>query len=400
MTIDEFLKQLHGVKKTGAGWTARCPAHGDQENSLSVGIGEDGKILIKCFAGCPFKSIYASLNLTPADFFPLRNGGGDLILNKTVGAPGISLQQYADAKRLPIAFLKSLGLSEITLYGEPALRIPYYGVDGEEIAVRLRVAMSGATKFRWKSGSKPRLYGLQRLAEARTAGRIVLVEGESDTHTLWHNEFPAIGLPGAATWREEWAGHFDGIAAIFVVIEPDNGGEAVKRWLAKSRIRDRVRLVDLSSFNAKDPSELYLAAPETFSERFEAALKAAPAWTVQAAAEATENRARWWETCRELAEKPNILDIFVATIRESGVVGEERNAKLLYLSLTSRVFSRPVSAKVSGPSSGGKSFLIERVLAFFPNSAYYFVSATSERALVYSEESLVHRFLVIAEASG
>ena len=75
-------------------------------------------------------------------------------------------------------------------------------------------------------------------------------------------------------------------------------------------------------------------------------------------------------------------------------------AKLLYLAVTSRFLERPVSVVVKGPSSGGKSYLTERVLGFFPQSAYYALTAMSERALAYSEEPLQHRFLVIYEAAG
>jgi DNA primase len=46
------------------------------------------------------------------------------------------------------------------------------------------------------------LYGLDRLGAARSEGFVVLVEGESDCHTLWHHGYPAVGLPGAAGWKE------------------------------------------------------------------------------------------------------------------------------------------------------------------------------------------------------
>ena len=55
---------------------------------------------------------------------------------------------------------------------------------------------------------------------------------------------------------------------------------------------------------------------------------------------------------------------------------------------------------VKGPSSGGKSFTVETALKAFPLSAYYALSSMSERALAYSEEPLVHRFLVLYEAAG
>ena len=61
---------------------------------------------------------------------------------------------------------------------------------------------------------------------------------------------------------------------------------------------------------------------------------------------------------------------------------------------------RPVSIAVKGPSSGGKSFVVESTLKLFPPEAFYALSAMSDRALAYSSEPLRHRHLVIYEAAG
>src|SRR5262245_11848015 len=106
---------------------------------------------------------------------------------------GCTLRDYAEAKKLPIDFLKSLGLRDIHLGDTPVIRIPYQAVDGSEASVRFRSALKGDNRFKWRKGSKASLYGLNRLGEAREAGTITLVEGESDCHTLWHSGFPAIG---------------------------------------------------------------------------------------------------------------------------------------------------------------------------------------------------------------
>ena len=51
MMTDELLSRLEGVKRNGAGWMARCPAHQDRQQSLKVDETDD-KILIHCHAGC------------------------------------------------------------------------------------------------------------------------------------------------------------------------------------------------------------------------------------------------------------------------------------------------------------------------------------------------------------
>lgn len=98
--------------------------------------------------------------------------------------------------------------------------------------------------------------------------------------------------------------------------------------------------------------------------------------------------------------QPRLLDRFVDDLARAGVVGEERLAKTTYLAATSRLLERPVNVAVKGPSSAGKSYTVERTLEFFPPSAYYALSAMSERALAYSKEPLKHRMLVIYEAAG
>jgi hypothetical protein len=97
---------------------------------------------------------------------------------------------------------------------------------------------------------------------------------------------------------------------------------------------------------------------------------------------------------------PRILERFAEDFRLSGVVGEERTSKLIYLAVTSRLFGRPVSVAVKGPSSGGKSFTVQQALNFFPREAYYDLTAMSDRALAYLTEPLKHRFVVLYEAAG
>jgi hypothetical protein len=160
--------------------------------------------------------------------------------NSATPPAGCTLVAYAEAKRVPVEFLLSLGIREISYLGSPALRIPYFAAANEEPAIRFRIALDGPDRFRWKKGSKARLYGLQRLAEARKAGSITIVEGESDCHTLWQAGFPAIGLPGAGNWNEDRdASLVSGISIIYVVVEPDQRGYGA--WLACEIVHPRSR---------------------------------------------------------------------------------------------------------------------------------------------------------------
>jgi hypothetical protein len=395
--------RLQNVRRNGKTFTARCPAHPDRNNSLSVTEAEDGRVLMKCFVGCDVSEIVAQIGLSMADLFPEQKGRPGVPSPQPCTAATVSpvtLAQYAAAKKLPLDFLRNLGLSDIHYCGQPAIRIPYLDEGRSEVAVRIRISLEKTgdedNRFRWRKSSKVRLYGLWR---KQSTDELFLCEGESDCHTLWFNGFAALGLPGAATWNEERdAAHFDGVDIIFVVIEPDKGGEAVKTWLAKSRIASRARLFSLPGF--KDPSALFLDDPANFPRRLKEAMQNAVPVSVWLDEQAALEKNAAWERCKYLAQSENVLTEFGHVLNAGGVVGEERNAKIIYLALTSRFLTRPVSLAVKGPSSSGKSFLAAQVIRFFPESAVYCLTAMSERALAYTDADLCHRFLVICEAAG
>jgi hypothetical protein len=419
--MTDLLAQLIGVARGGDGWTARCPAHDDHHNSLSIHY-RDGRWLLKCHAGCGWQAIIDALGVAAADLFDDgKRGGGRLNPSdnrataqrscEPVGAPrsqedlapaqpgpqGLTLEQYAAAKGLPIDFLKTCGLSEFTYDSKTGVRIPYLGEGGEQLAVRFRVALRG-DRFRWKSGTKPCLYGLNRIPEAKNAGQVVLVEGESDCHTLWFHGIPALGIPGAANWREERdARHLDGFGTIYVVVERDRGGDTVRQWLSRSTIRHRAKLVSLP---AKDPSALHVEGSTEFKKRWQVACLGAVPWMAVEAQASAEEHSEAWERCLGLAQEANILNKFATDLSLLGVVGERPAAKLIYLAVTSRRLDRPVSVAVKGPSAGGKTFVVESTLKFFPPEAFYALTAMSDRALAYSNEPLKHRHLVIYEAAG
>ncbi|UCF81698.1 MAG: hypothetical protein JSV08_04600 [Acidobacteriota bacterium] len=330
-------------------------------------------------------------------------GGCKRSANERQSQGGLTLEEYAEAKHLPVDFLRRIELSTIPNYcDQKALRIPYLDASCRAVAVRFRLSLvkssDGDNRFRWRRGDKPCLYGLWRLKQARENGSVVLVEGESDAQTLWFYGIPALGIPGSNTWQEPWAEYLKGIPVIYVVLEPDSGGEAVRKWLAKSSIRDKVKLITLEG--TKDPSELHVANPKGFLEAWQKAVDAAKPWTELEKAEIKARRKEAWQKCEALAREPNILERFAEAVTQAGLVGETRAAKLLYLACTSRFLERPVSVVVKGPSGGGKSFLVQKVLSFFPQSASYVLSSMSDKTLAFSKEPLSHRMLVLYEAVG
>jgi hypothetical protein len=385
-TVTDILLSQYG-KKTKAGSKIECPFCGKQKFSINT-----DDTVGKCFHPDCEKSITA------------QRGGGAMARSKKsthVQSKGCTLDAYCAKKKISSDFVTSLQISQITIWSAPALRIPYLDEKGQEGPIRHRTNMEKGdidNRFKWKKGSKPTLYGLWRLKEAREAGYIVLVEGESDCHTLWLHNILAIGLPGANTWQEDWSSYFDGIEKIYTIIEPDAGGNAVERWLTKSAIKDRVYLVRLGEY--EDASGLHVAGSELFRSRWDDFIKTAIPWQRYAKEKEEATKIENEKLCTEILQTPNILDLFYKTLLRQGVVGEEKIAKLLFLALVSRLLQKPVSITVKGPSSCGKSYLVGRVSKFFPESNYYELTAMSERSLAYNKENFEHRFIIMFEAAG
>jgi len=60
MTAETIAKALGG-RKAGSGWSARCPAHDDRTPSLSLRDTGEGKVLVRCHAGCDQDEVIAHL---------------------------------------------------------------------------------------------------------------------------------------------------------------------------------------------------------------------------------------------------------------------------------------------------------------------------------------------------
>lgn len=435
-----ILGKLQRVRTVPGGWIASCPVpshgkgNGDRNPSLSISEGSDGKALVNCMAGCSTGDVVQSIGLQTSDLFadsgkrptpihsstrprtakPTGNTGEST--GRTTGrtantgfvhpsTASLTLADYAGAKNLPVAFLASVGLSDTKYNGSPAVRMLYWNGDGTTGATRYRVSLEkpddGGDRFRWKSGSKIRPYGLERIAAAKAAGYVFLVEGESDCHAAWYNGVHAVGIPGASNFRDDRdAQHLDGIDNIYAVVEPDHGGETFRKKLAEASIRDRVLFVDLSPFGVKDVSALYVDDPTRFQERIEQAKANA---TPYADVEANERNAATtaaFTAARALLHTPDILSAVRESMRRRGYAGSLDPPMNAYVAITSRLLSDPLNMAFIAPSGAGKNRSVDEARAHIPDDAVHEIKAGSERSLIYSDASYQHRVVLFSEADS
>jgi CHC2 zinc finger len=428
---------------TNGNGNVRCPfpghKNGDRKPSLSINI---DKQLFHCF-GCgvkgrglaPFRALAKQhgLHLRPMSITignPRRKGGRlsspSSKLKTFKQTSGLTVAELARTKKLPEALLRSVGVkdaSHFTPQGASIDRVSivYRNRDGNEQAIRHRLALTGPERFRWRRDDRLIFYGLDRHADIKSAGDVLIVEGESDCWTAWHHKIPALGLPGKDTWRSCWLRCPDEICellrrtTVYVWVEP--GALALPRTVATD-LPD-VRVIRAPK-GLKDLSEVHLRFRGQ-TPRAIAVLKkhAVPIerWIEEADVKAEKDRREAADAkandlmpqARSVLAAPDPLRLVVRELRRQHYGGNLRIPILVYLALTSRVLALdkvksmlPAHTLLLGPSAIGKNYAIKIVLQEFPEEAYYKVAAGSPRVFIYDtdNEDLRHKAMVYAEADS
>ena len=195
-------------RKAGSNIRLLCPAHDDQDPSLDVAEGEDGRPLVVCRShGCTFEEVCRAIGRAPHEFMP-----SDQAEWTPVGPP-VAIYDYVDEHgQLLFQVVRSAGKQFRQRVPDPSSR-------------------SG---WRWKLGSVRRvLYRLPEVVAAVAAGETVYVcEGEKDVDSLTRLGVTATCNPGGAgKWRDEYSESLGG-ASVVVVADRDEAGYAHARSVA------------------------------------------------------------------------------------------------------------------------------------------------------------------------
>lgn len=283
----EYRSVLKHANVTGTRITGHCPFHQDSRDSFTADL-TTGKC--HCFTGCidgNFISFWAKLkNVDNHEAYRQileKYGKLNETRQQASSRPELkefTLSEYSFSKRLPEDFLKDTCLASTSKdrTGVRWLKMPYRAEDGSVPVFRKRY---GNKEFRWSAGSSGKLilYGEWRLPEIRQQGYVVLVEGESDTQTLWYLKFAAMGVPGASNFKDKMVPKLESLK-VYIHQEPDRGGEVflekVCRTLREAEFSGDVYVWSCKQMGAKDPSELYVnEGEEKARELIKSALSAA-----------------------------------------------------------------------------------------------------------------------------
>jgi hypothetical protein len=192
--LKSVLDRLDDVKECKGGFTALCPAHDDKTSSLSISLGDNGKILLKCHAGCEWKPIVEALELEASVLFPPRES------NRRSSRLGriVKTYDYKDEN------------------GELLFQVVRY--ETKEFRQRRPDGNGG---WQWNlDGVRRVLYRLPELTKADPEEPVIVCEGEKDVDRLRERGF-------IATTNAAGAGKFHLVDSTplhgrDVVIIPDN----------------------------------------------------------------------------------------------------------------------------------------------------------------------------------
>jgi predicted transcriptional regulator len=106
------------------------------------------------------------------------------------------------------------------------------------------------------------------------------------------------------------------------------------------------------------------------------------------------------DAAAQLIKDPRFLHRARKKIAALGMVGEVRNVLIVFLACLTLILKRKVSLIVTGPSSSGKSTVLQLPLKLFPPELVITRASFSRRAMAYGKEPLDDKILYVNEYRG
>lgn len=223
--VANFLSLLQGVKADGTGWAARCPCRSDDNNpSLHVGEGRDGRVLVTCHRGdpCDLTQICGSVGISINDLFPPKDKKTHKKVKVSIPASSASSPKTKKSTKMELVTQYDYLAEDGTLLFQKQRF-----VDGEGKKT-FRQRRPDGDEWIYSLGDIPKvLYRLPEVLAAAAQNEMVfVVEGEKDADTLARLGHTATTMPGGAgKWLDI---HTSALVGADVWVVQDNDEVGVK----------------------------------------------------------------------------------------------------------------------------------------------------------------------------
>ena len=103
---------------------------------------------------------------------------------------------------------------------------------------------------------------------------------------------------------------------------------------------------------------------------------------------------------RDIVESSDVLKKVDGAILSLGYAGDRNPVLLTYVVLSSRLLDKPINEHVIAQSASGKNHTVNTALVLVPEEAVFKMTASTPKALIYSEEDLRHKTVVMSECDS
>ena len=255
--LDTILSRLEKVQPAGPGkWQALCPAHDDHHPSLSVKLGDNGKPLLHCHAGCTYEQICQALGIQRPPGRPTEHKPRQRPL-------------YGSFEAAIQAICAQIGAKHTGSWtyhrtdGQEAFRVARFDrPDGDKQYRPLHKTVEG-----WVIADPPGPLPLYNLPELKNSGPGYVLEGEKCTDVV-----KSIGLLATTSAHGAKAAHktdWSTLAGRKVAILPDNDAQGrryadeVARILFELDPTAKIKTVKLPGLKEKGDIVDFISANNT-----------------------------------------------------------------------------------------------------------------------------------------
>lgn len=259
MRIEEVVGHFKGDIQTGdSTYKVLCPCHQDQKPSLAIALGENGKVVLHCHAGCLIEDILEKAGLSMQDLFDsgksIRRSRKSQLSPEVVALRhevystvlaacrsfGFDTPHIVDLATRGLTPYPNLGYASLSIVGigtaltklrqtlgvekiltvpgfvkdsmgfvrpvrSEGLAIPIRQPDGSIVALQVR-GDDADGKYKWFSSSEESCGAVVHVpvgVPITTGGLLRITEGplKADTCSIHQPDVITLGVPGVTTWR-------------------------------------------------------------------------------------------------------------------------------------------------------------------------------------------------------